>query len=196
MEINQTAAPPPEATAAIEATVRSHIRAAARKRQTTAEHAEAGIRLRVFALDPRGPISAPDLAKAQSSGWRYVLTRDGDPVATGDVELVDDHIRVSGVSRNANQARVLQRTLRNAYSVAYNTHIDGAFEPRLFEVPAFHVFAVWFHGPQDVFVVPESDKEVDHPQVMKLNDMVDLVNRAYVAKASSRDRSIFSREDP
>jgi hypothetical protein len=109
--------------------------------------------IRVFSVN-FDDIKGPDfLDHTYPVGWRYFVVKDGEPVVA-DIDIVGSRKKFGRVTKGA----FAERLLDAAYSAEnlYGRSADS-FEPRILEIPALYVVAVWLHGPKDVFIpAPET----------------------------------------
>jgi hypothetical protein len=122
--------------------------------------------------------------KAVEVGWRYLL----EPAAGGGAGYADvrpeqgGDFKFTSLSRNANADRLLQAA-HLAQQVGEGSTV--AYEPRILDVPALYIAAVWLAAPAPVFIPYIDPAHLGQPgaEVRAQPDFLgDLVQAAAQAK--------------
>src|SRR5260370_10747 len=100
----------------------------------------------VYVIDRVEPLSITELDHVQPVAWRFVLSYQGNPCATGDVARVGGSYALSMATANEPRAREIVAAVRTASEALASRSQQDRFGLRLFEAPAFHVHALWLHA--------------------------------------------------
>jgi hypothetical protein len=151
----------------------------------------------VFVFDSKAPLTVSELlGLEQPTAWRFVLKEHGVPVATGDVTRTSNSYELSSVSDDSTQTRAFLKAISDA---ALATEDRGNFELRLFEAPAFHVYAVWLHPSQplpDYFALLHARQPQVREKLVTADDLIQIVSQAQATKLGPRGMVNYSREPP
>lgn len=109
---------------------------------------QAGSPLPVYCLGLADAASAAPLARAIAVGWRYPIV-GGANAGLANLEPAEDGYAFAGVSHGAFAARLVQAAYLAEEALGTT---DAAYEPRLLEVPALGLAALWLNGPDDRFI--------------------------------------------
>jgi hypothetical protein len=91
------------------------------------------------------------LDAARPDGWRYLLVRGDEAVATATVG-VPDAGGAPGIS-HITQGPFVEATLEALHRAEALDEVRGGdFELRLLDVPALYLRALWLHGPRDILL--------------------------------------------
>ena len=147
----------------------------------------------VFVVDSAGPMSIGDLAHLKRAAWRFVIKSRGVPYATGDVADSDGTFRLSMVTAGSAATTAIDQVHRAVQEVQNKVPQDS-FELRLFEAPAFHVRAVWFHGETDLFSILQWDDQQKSIPLITADDFLNSLNRIQSSKIDAAKRVDYHQE--
>ena len=92
--------------------------------------------------------SGSALASARAGGWRYLLQRGDQTVASAQTTVDDTGAPVFALFNSGPFVQSTADALGRAEQVARTTSGES-LEPRLLHVPALHAMALWLHGSDD-----------------------------------------------
>lgn len=109
----------------------------------------------VFTLGLDQLSAGTPLDSAQAGGWRYLLRRDNQAVASAQTMTDAGGEPVFAQFNSGPFVASTAEALRRAEQIA-GVHGHEALEPRLLHVPALHAMALWLHGadPDGDVVIP------------------------------------------
>lgn len=85
------------------------------------------------------------LASARAGGWRYLLQRDNQPVASAQTTADAAGAPVFALFNSGPFVQSTADALQQAEQIAGGGP-GASLEPRLLHVPALHAMALWLHG--------------------------------------------------
>ncbi len=106
--------------------------------------AQTGMPLPAYRLT-RNAAATPDaLSHVKRTGWRYPVLIDAIP-ALAYLQDSQARLQFRGMAEG-----LLPRRLFQAAALAERVleAVDATFKPRLLEVPALHLYALWFYAPR------------------------------------------------
>jgi hypothetical protein len=120
--------------------------------QATAKSMQASKPIRLYSLALGDIVDEDSLTHAQPIGWRYLIYGDG-PVAVADLQQSGESEPPTfrRLTRGPIAERLNAATLYAAR--AYDQAGSAALEPRMLEIPALYISALWLHGSdRDVYI--------------------------------------------
>lgn len=143
----ESPAPPPQAAAAVEQTIRAlgeqgfrspALRAADPARLTLTEPHE------VFVIEAVDLAAGRGLDAAKSTRWRYLIT-EGDRVVAAASAMAPDHKDANAFS-HISEGPFVQSTAEALSAVRSHRNLSaGNYSIRLLQVPALNTMALWLH---------------------------------------------------
>ncbi|HEY0426623.1 MAG TPA: hypothetical protein VGC76_02340 [Pyrinomonadaceae bacterium] len=115
------------------------------------ESAELAAPLEVYTLNLPDVIDK-NLENSKSTGWRYTILRENEPVAAAEVNASNgEDVRFSHFNSGPFVEQLVRTLIR-----AENLEIvaDEDYEARVLKIPALYVMALWLHGESDDFLIP------------------------------------------
>ena len=106
----------------------------------------------VFTLGLDDVLAGAGLDAARPVGWRYLITSDGEVIASAETAENPD-----GTPQPAQftEGRFVAATATAVRSARALPHLaSAAFELRLLRIPALYLMALWLHSPATDLLVP------------------------------------------
>jgi hypothetical protein len=115
---------------------------------------QTGAPLPVYLLSRDEALLPDPLSAARLIGWKYPII-GGDSPGLAFLLIAPDGLKFGGISHGPLPSRLLDA------AVLADNHLESLaeeFEPRLLEIPALHIYALWlFHAERENFFVSLMD---------------------------------------
>jgi hypothetical protein len=129
---------------------------------------------KVFTIGLTQVAAGKGIAAAEESGWRTIILEGRNPVAA--VEFAGGGGGAAGAFKSLNQGPLVQSTASVMAMAEGLPQVQANdFEPRLLEIPAIYLVAIWLHGKEELFVPLEPAPDKFKPyQTYSEKDFFDL----------------------